>query len=204
MLHWDRNRGWPPSEWMGPLPMGFFPVELCMSKTDAGLAGEMLFSAAVMLGTGFALKLFAQLCDDDHVDRAIGERGGLPALTVQVKTALGADAHGSIEATAHFPSEDALREHPSFWYAVLYVPGITIARCWLLSSADFNRLTSRTRDARGGVSLRFSAPTHGGGRAGPFLVPPEEIGGRLARTIRESPGLPPSIPDAMLVAFATR
>src|SRR5437764_5782804 len=133
-----------------------------MSKTDAGQAGELLFSAAVMLSSGFRLKLFAQLGDDDHVDRAIGEKGRVPALTVQVKTALPGDAHGSIEATARFSSEHTVREHPAFWYAVLSVRGITIDRCWLLASADFNRITSRTRDARGGIALRFSAPTQGG------------------------------------------
>jgi hypothetical protein len=173
-----------------------------MSKTDAGLAGELLFSAAVMLSTGFRLKLFAQLGDDDHVDRAIGEKGRVPALTVQVKTALHGDAHGSIEATARFSSEHTVREHPAFWYAVLSVRGITIDRCWLLASADFNRITSRTRDARGGVALRFSAPTQGGGKAGPFMVPPEEIGPHLARVIRERPGPPPPVAEAMVVTLA--
>ena len=173
-----------------------------MSKTDAGLAGELLFSAAVMLSTGFRLKLFAQLGDDDHVDRAIGEKGRVPALTVQVKTALHEDAHGSIQATARFPSEGAVREHPAFWYAILFVRGISIERCWLLSSADFNRITSRTRDARGGVSLRFSAPTHGGGKAGPFLVPPQEIGPHLGRVIRTRPGPPPPVTEAMVVTLA--
>lgn len=173
-----------------------------MSKTDAGLAGELLFSAAVMLTSGFRLKLFEQLGDDDHVDRAIGEKGRVPALTVQVKTALHEDAHGSIQATARFPGEHAVREHPAFWYAILFVRGIAIERCWLLSSADFNRVTSRTRDERGGVSLRFSTPARGGGKAGPFMVPPEEIGPCLARVIAQSPGPPPPVAEAVVVTRA--
>jgi hypothetical protein len=59
-----------------------------LTPTQRGTAGEELFAACVILSSGGDLELFKPLTDDDHTDVTAGKRGKVPAIAIQVKTAL--------------------------------------------------------------------------------------------------------------------
>ena len=65
-----------------------------LSKTQRGAAGEQLFAACVTLSSAGDLELFKPLTDDDHTDVTAGKRGKVPALAIQVKTALTLNRQG--------------------------------------------------------------------------------------------------------------
>lgn len=128
-----------------------------LTATQRGTAGEQLFAACVTLSSDGELELFKPLTDDDHTDISAGHRGGVPALAIQVKTALTLDKKKLAVARMSFP-EGAPREHPAFVYAVLYVPDLNIESAWLVPSADFNHLCYRGLGRRGkGIELQFMA-----------------------------------------------
>src|SRR5579859_2584559 len=113
-----------------------------LTSTQTGLAGEQQFASCVMLTSNGALELFKPMVDDDHTDLATGRRGAVPALAIQVKTALSVDRHGLVVARAAFPSGEA-REHPRFIYGIIRILEAAIATGWIVPSADFNRLAYR-------------------------------------------------------------
>src|SRR5579872_2417225 len=110
-----------------------------LTATQRGTAGEELFAACVTLSSAGELELFKPLTDDDHTDVSAGRRGKVPALAIQVKTALTLDRKLLAVARMAFPDGHP-REHPAFVYAILYVTEASIAAAWLVPSADFNRL----------------------------------------------------------------
>ena len=104
-----------------------------------------------------------------------------------------------MRATAQFPGDDAVSDHPGFWYAILSVrQNARIETCWLVQSADFNHLATRAPSRAGGVSLTFSPRSDDD--AARFVVPPEDLGPRLASLARDSSGAPSRIPGALLLA----
>lgn len=128
-----------------------------LAATQRGTAGEQLFAACVTLSSGGELELFKPLTDDDHTDISAGHRGGVPALTIQVKTALTLDRKKLAAARMSFP-EGVPREHPAFVYAIVFVPDLAIEAAWVVPSADFNRLCYRGAGRRGkGIELQFMA-----------------------------------------------
>jgi hypothetical protein len=128
-----------------------------LTTTQRGTAGEQLFAAAVTLSSNGDLELFKPLTDDDHTDVSAGRRGRVPALAIQVKTALTLDRQGFMVARMSFP-EGKPRQHPAFVYAAVYVPDAGIAAAWIVPSADFNRLAYRGAGRRGkGIELEFMA-----------------------------------------------
>ena len=96
-----------------------------LTDTQRGAAGEQMFAACVTLSSDGELELFKPLTDDDHTDVSAGRRGKVPALAIQVKTALTVDVKGHAVASMKFP-EGAPREHPAFVYAIVYVPDLSI------------------------------------------------------------------------------
>ena len=128
-----------------------------LTATQRGIAGEELFSAVVMLSSGGDLELFKPMTDDDHTDVSAGKRGRVPALAIQVKTALSLDRQGFAVARMSFP-EGKPREHPAFVYVIVYVVDAAIQIGWVVPSADFNRLSYRGAGRRGkGLELQFMA-----------------------------------------------
>lgn len=128
-----------------------------LTATQRGTAGEELFTACVTLTSEGDLELFRPTTDDDHTDVTIGKRGMVPALAVQVKTALSLTRQGFAVARMAFP-EGKPREHPAFVYAIVYVPDAAIETAWIVRSADFNRLAYRGAGRRGkGIELQFMA-----------------------------------------------
>lgn len=128
-----------------------------LTATQRGTAGEQLFAACVTLSSGGDLELFKPLTDDDHTDVSAGRRGRVPALAIQVKTALSLDRKRLAVARMSFP-EGKPREHPAFIYAIVYVPDASIDAAWIVPSADFDRLAYRGAGRRGkGIELQFMA-----------------------------------------------
>ncbi len=119
-----------------------------LTDTQRGAAGEQMFAACVTLSSDGELELFKPLTDDDHTDVSAGRRRKVPALAIQVKTALTVDVKGHAVASMKFP-EGAPREHPAFVYAIVYVPDLSIEAAWLVPSVDFNRLTYRGKGPKG-------------------------------------------------------
>jgi hypothetical protein len=128
-----------------------------LTTTQSGTAGEELLAATVTLSSDGELELYKPLSDDDHTDVSVGRRGRVPALAVQVKTALSLDSQGFAVARMYF-SGATPREHPAFIYAIAYVFEAAIEVAWLVPSADFNRLTYRGKGRGGkGIELQFMA-----------------------------------------------
>jgi hypothetical protein len=171
-----------------------------LTATQRGTAGEELFAACVTLTSDGDLELYKPLTDDDHTDISAGHRGKVPAVAIQIKTALKIDRQGFAVARMAFP-EGKAREHPAFLYAIVYVIDATIQTAWIVPSADFNRLAYRGAGRRGkGIELQFMAsPTRIDKWSG-FRCGRPEVGSRLTSLIDALPaGPPPRVSGAHLV-----
>lgn len=162
-----------------------------LTATQRGTAGEQLFAACVTLSSDGELELFKPLTDDDHTDVSAGHRGGVPALAIQVKTALTLDRKKLAVARMRFP-EGSPREHPAFVYAIVYVPDLTIESAWLVPSADFNRLCYRGAGRGGrGIELQFMASPARGDHWAPYRSTRFDLGQGLIALIDALPTVPP-------------
>ena len=171
-----------------------------LTATQAGTAGEELLAACVTLSSNGDLELFKPLSDDDHTDVSVGRRGHVPALAVQVKTALTVDRKGLAVARMYFPGATP-REHPAFVYAIVYVVDASIEAGWVVPSADFNRMTYRGKGPNGkGIELQFMARPSRADKWSRFRVTRLETGPRLTAIIDALPAVkPPRIAGANLV-----
>lgn len=171
-----------------------------LTATQRGTAGEQLFAASVTLTSVGELELYKPLTDDDHTDVSAGHRGHVPAIAIQVKTALSLDRKRLAVARMSFP-EGTPREHPSFVYAVVYAPDAAIETAWVVPSADFNRLAYRGAGRRGkGIELQFMASPTRDDRWSTFRCTRLDVGPRLIALIDSLPaGPPPRIAGAHLV-----
>ena len=175
-----------------------------LTPTQKGAVGEELFSACVTLSSNGDLELFKPLSDDDHTDISAGRRGKVPALAIQVKTALGLDAKGFAVARMYFSGPP--REHPAFIYAILYVVDASIDTAWVVPSTDFNRLTYRGKGKWGkGLELQFMAsPTRVDKWSG-FRRTRLELGSALLRIADLLPeGPPPRVAGAQILLKTRR
>ena len=168
-----------------------------LTATQRGLAGEELFAACVMLTSDGDLELFRPLTDDDHTDVTIGRRGMVPAVAIQVKTALTLDRKKLAVARMAFP-EGKPRQHAAFVYAVLYVQDAGVEAAWIVRSADFNRLAYRGAGRRGkGIELQFMASPTRADKWSRFRHTRVEVGSKLLELIESLPKqAPPAIPGA--------
>lgn len=107
-----------------------------------GRVGELALALYAMVSSDGALELFTPVSDEDHVDVAIGRRGAIPSIAIQVKASPGPDAQGLVEATASY-AKGHVREHPAFLYAVLLMDGTAVRVAWVVPSPAFNRLAYR-------------------------------------------------------------
>jgi len=172
-----------------------------LTSTQKGTVGELLFAACVTLSSDGDLELFKPVTDDDHTDVTIGRRGMVPALTIQVKTALTLDRKKLAVARMAFP-EGKARQHPAYIYAVVYVPDASVEAAWIVPSVDFNRLAYRGAGRRGkGIELQFMASPTRADKWAPFRSTRFELGPRLAAVIDSLPASrrPPHVPGAHLL-----
>lgn len=171
-----------------------------LTTTQRGTAGEQLFAACVTLSSAGDLELFKPLTDDDHTDVTAGRRGKVPALAMQIKTALHLDRQGFAAAKMYFPDNNP-REHPAFVYVVVYVVEAAIDKGWLIPSADFNRLAYRGKGRRGkGLELVFMASPTRSDKWSAFRNERLELGPGLMKFIDGlPPGRAPRVPGAHLL-----
>ena len=171
-----------------------------LTTTQRGTAGEQLFAACVTISSGGELELFKPLTDDDHTDVTVGGRGKLPALAIQVKTALSLDPQLFAVARMNFP-DGTPREHPFFVYAIVYVVEASVERAWIVPSADFNRLSYRGAGRRGkGIELEFMASPTREDRWSAFRCERMASGPGLIHLIDSLPKGPvPRVPGAHLL-----
>jgi hypothetical protein len=171
-----------------------------LTATQRGTAGEQLFAACVTLSSAGDLELFKPLTDDDHTDVTAGKRGKVPALAIQVKTALSLDRKSLAVARMTFPGVKP-REHPAFVYGIVYVAEASIETAWIVPSADFNRLTYRGAGRRGkGIELQFMASPTRADRWSSFRCNRLELGVKLIHLIDSLPATrPPRVPGVHLL-----
>ena len=171
-----------------------------LTATQRGIAGEELFTACVTLTSNGDLELFRPTTDDDHTDVTIGKRGLVPALAIQIKTALSLNRQGFAVARMAFP-EGKPREHPAFVYAIVFVRDASIETAWIVPSADFNRLAYRGAGRRGkGIELEFLASPVRADKWARFRCNRLELGERLLEMAGATAGTrPPKIPGARLL-----
>jgi hypothetical protein len=124
----------------------------------------------------------------------------VPALAIQVKTALSLDRQGFAVARMSFP-EGKARQHRAFVYAVVYVTDASVDAAWIVPSAAFNRLSYRGAGRRGkGIELQFMASPTRQDRWSAFRCERMEMGPKLVSIIDELPaGRPPRVPGAHLL-----
>lgn len=162
-----------------------------LTSTQRGAAGEQMVAACVTLSSDGELELFKPLTDDDHTDISAGRRGGVPALAIQVKTALTLDRKKLAVARMSFP-EGTPREHPAFVYAIVYIPDLSVETAWLVPSADFNRLCYRGVGRHGkGIELQFMASPSRADQWAAYRCSRFEVGGRLMAAIDHLLAAPP-------------
>ena len=171
-----------------------------LTPTQRGTAGEQLFAACVTLSSAGELELFKPLTDDDHTDVAAGKRGKVPALAIQVKTALSLTRQGFAVARMIFPVGKP-RQHRAFVYAILYVTEASVEAAWIVPSADFNRLTYRGAGRRGkGLELQFMASPTRDDRWSAFRCGRMDLGPKLIDLIDSLPAVrAPRVPGAHLL-----
>jgi hypothetical protein len=171
-----------------------------LTPTQRGTAGEQLFAACVTLSSGGDLELFKPLTDDDHTDITAGRRGKVPALAIQVKTALSLTRQGFAVARMSFP-DGKPRQHPAFVYAIVYVVNASVEAAWIVPSAKFNRLTYRGAGRRGkGLELQFMASPTRQDRWSSFRCERMDLGPRLIALIDSLPAVrTPHVPGAHLL-----
>ena len=171
-----------------------------LTDTQKGAAGEELLAACVTLSSDGELELYKPLSDDDHTDISAGRRGKVPALAIQVKTALDLNPKGFAVARMYFSSSTP-REHPAFVYAIVYVVAAVIDVGWLVPTADFNRLTYRGKGKGGkGIELQFFASPTRRDKWASFRMPRLELGPRLLGMVDALPaGRPSKVAGASLL-----
>ena len=171
-----------------------------LTPTQRGTAGEELFAAGVTLSSVGDLELFKPLTDDDHTDVTAGRRGKVPALAIQIKTALSLTRQGFAVARMIFP-DGKPRQHPAFIYVILYVTEASIDSAWIVPSADFNRLTYRGAGSRGkGIELQFMASPTRQDHWAVFRCARMDMGPKLVDLIDSLPlGRPPRVPGAHIL-----
>jgi hypothetical protein len=171
-----------------------------LTPTQRGTAGEQLFAACVTLSSAGDLEQFKPLTDDHHTDVTAGRRGRVPALAIQIKTALSLTRQGFAVARTIFP-DGKPREHPAFVYAILYVTAASVEAAWIAPSAYFNRLTYRGAGRRGnGIELQFMASPTRQDRWSAFRCGRMDMGPKLSALIDSLPvGHPPQVPGAHLL-----
>lgn len=171
-----------------------------LTPTQKGAAGEDLLAACVTLSSDGELELYKPLSDDDHTDISAGRRGKVPALAIQIKTALDLDPKGYAVARMYFSSPKP-REHPAFIYAIVYVVDASIQVGWIVPSADFNRLTYRGKGKWGkGIELQFMASPTRHDQWAPFRLRRLELGPRLLAIADSLPARkPPRVAGASLI-----
>ena len=176
-----------------------------LTPTQRGTAGEQLFAACVTLSSAGDLELFKPLTDDDHTDITAGKRGKVPALAIQVKTALSLTHQGFAVARMSFP-DGKPRQHPAFVYAIVYVVNASIETAWIVPSADFNRLSYRGAGRRGkGLELQFMASPTRQDRWSSFRCGRMDLGPKLIALIDSLPaGRAPHMRGAHLLLRRTR
>jgi hypothetical protein len=171
-----------------------------LTSTQRGTAGEQMFAACVTLSSAGELELFKPLTDDDHTDVSAGRRGKVPALAIQVKTALSLDRKLLAVARMAFP-DGKPREHPAFVYAIVYVADASVEAAWVVPSADFNRLAYRGAGRRGkGIELQFMASPTRKDRWSAFRCTRMDLGPKLINLIDSLPaGRAPKLPGTHLL-----
>ena len=171
-----------------------------LTPTQRGTAGEQLFAACVTLSSAGDLELFKPLTDDDHTDITAGRRGKVPALAIQVKTALSLTRQGFAVARMSFP-DGKPRKHPAYVYAIVYVVNATVEAAWIVPSAEFNRLAYRGAGRRGkGLELQFMASPTRQDRWSAFRCGRMDLGPRLVALIDSLPvGRAPYVRGAHLL-----
>jgi len=171
-----------------------------LTPTQRGTAGEQLFAACVTLSSAGDLELFKPLTDDDHTDVTAGKRGKVPALAIQIKTALSLTRQGFAVARMIFP-DGKPRQDRAFVYAILYVTDASVEAAWIVRSADFNRLTYRGAGPHGkGIELQFMASPTRLDHWSEFRCGRLDMGPRLIKLIDSlPPGRAPRIPGANLL-----
>jgi hypothetical protein len=174
------------------------------TNTQSGIAGEQLFAGCITLSSGGELELFKPLTDDDHTDVSAGRRGRVPALSIQVKTALKLTCKGYAAARAPFPS-GVPREHPAFVYAILYVVEACIETAWLVPSAYFNGHCYWGSGRHGnGIELVFDARPDREDHWAAYRHSRLELGQALIGLIDSlPPGPPPKVPGAHILLRRT-
>ncbi len=173
---------------------------MMLTNTQRGTAGEQLLAGCVILSSGGELELFKPITDDDHTDVSAGRRGKVPALAIQVKTALSLDRQLLAVARMAFP-EGKPRQHPAFVYAIVYVVEASVEAAWIVPSAYFNRHTYRGAGRNGkGIELQFMASPTRKDRWAAFRCGRMDLGPRLINLIDSLPaGRPPKLPGTHLL-----
>jgi len=171
-----------------------------LTTTQRGAAGEQLFAACVTLSSDGELELFKPLTDDDHTDVSAGLRGKVPALAIQVKTALSLNRQGYAVARMAFPGGKP-RSHPAFVYSIVYVVEASLEAAWVVPSANFNRLAYRGAGRRGkGIELQFMASPVRDDHWARYRCTRLELGRRLMQIVGSLPaGRPPVVSGAHLL-----
>jgi hypothetical protein len=173
-----------------------------LTDSQVGAVGEQLFCAYAIWTSAGLLEAFRPVVDEDHVDVAL-RRKDTPGWVafVQVKTT--ATRKARFEARTTYPA-DAVLEDDAFLYALLQLEGPAIERCWLVPSAEFNRLATRGRAGEGHVQLVAWVHTREQDGWSPFQVAPELIGQRLETLIGSlEAGREPSTLAAVTLAPGT-
>ena len=173
---------------------------MVLTATQRGTAGEQLFAACVTLSSVGELELFKPLTDDDHTDVTAGRRGNVPAVAIQVKTALSLDKKNLAVARMSFP-DGKPREHAAYVYAIVYVTNATVESAWIVPSRDFNRLSYRGAGRRGkGIELQFMASPTRSDRWSAFRCGRMDLGPSLIELIDSLPAVKaPHVPGAQLL-----
>jgi len=152
-----------------------------LDGTTLGTLAELLVQAEIIAGSDGRLLPSRVDPDVDHRDLVVAEVGGYGALWLQVKGTTHLDREGRVVAFANYPV-DAIPESGRLFYLIslVDVEQHVLARNWLISSGDFNRLAYREHSARAGrITLQFSCLAAGDPRWDKFEVPRLELGGRL-------------------------
>jgi len=158
-----------------------------LTNTQRGTAGEQLLAACVIISSAGDLELFKPLTDDDHTDVTAGKRGKVPALAIQVKTALSLNRQGYAVAKMVFPSGKP-RVHASFVYAIVYVTSASVEAALVVPSAAFNRLAYRgPGPKRKGIELEFMASPTRKDRWSAFRCGRMDLGPKLIALIDSLP-----------------
>lgn len=168
-------------------------------QRELDTAGKLLFAAVVDLTTGGHLKAFQTDEANDRTLRLPRAAGRFPHVAVQLTT-IEPSTGMAVEVSRHFSDEEAVPEHPAFWYAIQVIPrAARVETCWLLPSAAFNHLARRST-SENGITLTLSPRSMR--ETARFVVASEDLGSRLTGIARDHSGSPPHVTGALLLARA--